>query len=65
MGEAKKRGDYITRRADAVAAGRIKRPNVSRRKIERQVLMSDLSLLSPELAMAMIYAGMGNKLRRK
>lgn len=65
MGEAKKRGDYITRSADAVAAGRIKRPNVSRRKIERQVLMSDLSLLSPELAMVMIYAGMGNKRRRK
>ena len=46
MGEARRRGTFEERKAQAIAEGRIKRPKKSKREIERELLREILGIQS-------------------
>lgn len=49
MGEAKRRGDYVSRRAEAVADGRVKRRRVSAKSMEEEIMKSTFPLVMSHL----------------
>lgn len=60
MGEAKRRGDYEARKSEAIDAGRIKRPCISKNQTRKQVI-HDLIGALPESALVLMYAAMSQQ----
>lgn len=49
MGQAKRRGDYVSRRAEAVADGRVKRRRISAKSMEEEIMKSTFPLVMSHL----------------